>query len=192
MSNLSQFTIGSKPLRVVTYTTGSGTFTPLTPGSWCNVTVVGGGGGGGFGGAGLSISTYGEAGFGGNSGAAYSVMYQVVTTAAYAVGAAGAGGIWSTVTPAGNGAATTFGTLSAVGGQKGAAGYGAYRPDHIAGYSGASASYGSGGCGNNLLAGSAATGYGCGGGGGSSGTGGTGYNGGAGSGGLIIIEEFGT
>ena len=192
MSNLSQFSIGGKPLRVVTYTTGSGTFTPLTAGNWCNVTVVGGGGGGGYGGNGLSVGTYGEPGTGGNPGAAYSVMYQVVTTAAYAVGAAGAGGISSTGTPAGNGAATTFGTLSAVGGQRGAAAFGAYRPDHLAGTPGASASYGSGGCGNNLLAGSAATGYGCGGGGGSSGLPTGGYNGGAGSGGLIIIEEFGT
>jgi hypothetical protein len=120
------------------------------------------------------------------------VMYQVVTTAAYAIGAAGAGGIWSTGTPAGNGAATTFGTLSAVGGQRGAEAYGAYRPSHVAGTPGASASYGSGGRGSPALAGSAATGYGCGGGGGSNGLPTGGANGGAGSGGLIIIEEFGT
>ena len=45
MSSLSQFT-GAKPIRVVTYTSGTGTFTPLVSNSWCRVTVVGGGGAG--------------------------------------------------------------------------------------------------------------------------------------------------
>ena len=45
MSLLSQF-FGTKPIRVVEYTSGSGTFTPLVSNSWCRITLVGGGAGG--------------------------------------------------------------------------------------------------------------------------------------------------
>ena len=50
-------------LRVVEYTGGSGTFTPLAANSWCRVTIVGGGGGGGRG------ATNGAAAGGGGGGA---------------------------------------------------------------------------------------------------------------------------
>ena len=44
MSSLSTFFPSGKPNRITTYTSGSGTFTPLsTSTSWARVTIVGGG-----------------------------------------------------------------------------------------------------------------------------------------------------
>jgi len=87
MSNSLQFD-GSKPLRVVTYTSGTGTFTPLVANSLCRVTVVAGGAGGGRGKNGAApISP----GLGGGAGEGVQAVLRLTGAQAYSVGAGGAG-----------------------------------------------------------------------------------------------------
>lgn len=85
MSTLSQFMPGGKPKRIQTYTSGSGTYTPIAPNSWCYVRLVGGGGAGGTYYCCYSTSQAGP----GYHGYVLEQWTQVVSTAAYSVGAAG-------------------------------------------------------------------------------------------------------
>ena len=155
MSTLSQFVGGGKPKQVTTYTSGTGTYTPSAPNAWCYVTLVGAGGAG----AGRG---------GGSAGAVWQQWVLVAGPTSYAVGAANSG-------------STTFGSITAVGGN-GAGGGGAQ-------VNGQSGQFGSGGTGVDPGSGGSATGYGSG--GGSGGSSSQGYQGGNGSGGLIIIQDFG-
>lgn len=106
------FAAGGKPKRTVTYTSGTGTFTPLEANSWCRVTLVGGGSAGGAHTAQCSA---------GGSGAEHLVAWLRVTGAtAYSVGAGGpavgVGGNFSGV----DGGSSIFGRLTAAGGVGGA------------------------------------------------------------------------
>ena len=102
---------------VVTYTTGSGTWTVPTGVKSVEVLVVAGGGGGGPG--------Y-QAGGGGAGGLVYRSNFSVTpgNTISYSVGEGGAGGSSTTSTNASakgtNGSNSTFGTLTAIGGGGGA------------------------------------------------------------------------
>jgi|LakMenEpi03Aug12_release.lakeMendotaPanAssembly.Ray.scaffolds.fasta_scaffold170579_4 hypothetical protein len=109
---------GGKPRQVTVYTSGSGTYTPVSPNSWCYVTMIGGGGSGG-GGYACYSTFYG--GYGG-SGKLLEQWTKVVSTASYAVGA---GGYWYNLqNPYDNwqqvaGGTSTFNGLSAAGGGNG-------------------------------------------------------------------------
>lgn len=179
MSALSQF-FGSRPVKTTTYTSGSGTFTPLVSDSWCRVTLVGGGGGG---------SAHGGAGSG------TSVLWvRLSGPQSYAIGAGGVGGDAASSFGA-TGGTTNLGPLRQVGGNgspwnfagtggSGSSGAGlgnAGENGLNGGGRGGNSMYGSGGA----SGGNSGTGYGSGGGGIGAGTGGNG------TGGLIIIEEFG-
>lgn len=85
MSTLSQFMPGGKPRQVTTYTSGSGTYTPVAPNSWCRITLIGGGGAG-AGGYGCYGTFYG--GYG-TPGQWLQQWTKVVSTASYTVGNAG-------------------------------------------------------------------------------------------------------
>lgn len=74
-----------RPQRVITYTSGTGTFTPLVSNSWCRITLVGGGAGG------ARCSTTSGGGGGGGAGAAKIVWMRLSGAVSYAVGAAGVG-----------------------------------------------------------------------------------------------------
>ena len=102
----------SRPKRTVTYTSGTGTFTPLEADSWCRVTLVGGGGGGG---KGISGSNGGAGGAGGQT---VVTWLRVASATAYAVGAAGVGGTNGTA-----GGETSLGVVKAVGGGGGSGVY---------------------------------------------------------------------
>ena len=122
MSTLSQFT-GAKPIRVVTYTSGTGTFTPLVSNSWCRVTLVGGGGGG-VGGTIAPVGSSAAGGQGGQAGQTVTAWLRVAGSVTYSVGAGGTGGIGATVinnynSNQTNGGNTRLGTLLAQGGERG-------------------------------------------------------------------------
>lgn len=106
---LTDFGLGSKPIRTVSLTSGSGTFTPLVANSWCRVTLVGAGQGGGR----PATSTFGAGG--GASGAVGVFWVRVPTNAVYAVGAGGAGATASN-TQGSIGGATMFGAADVPGG----------------------------------------------------------------------------
>lgn len=99
MSYFSQFTGG--PSKITTYTSGSGTYTPIsTTQSWARVTVVAGGAGGG------TSGTAQNAGSGGGAGATRIVWIKLSDASyAYLVGAGGGAGA--------NGSASYFGTIVA-------------------------------------------------------------------------------
>jgi hypothetical protein len=157
-----------KPRQVTTYTSGTGTYTPSAFNAWCYVTLVGGGGGGGNTGGGP-----------GSAGAVWQQWIQVSGATSYAVGAGGGS--------AASGSSTTFGALTAQGGNPGANQMNYNGSFNLGGYTGQSSQFGGGGAGNS----GSGNGYGAGGGGGQFSGGGGGSNGGGGSGGLIIIEDFG-
>ncbi len=76
-----------KPLRVVRYTSGSGTFTPLAVNSWVRVTVVAGGGGG------ANVSPAQATGAnGGDAGCTAFAWLMLTGPVNYSVGAGGAPG----------------------------------------------------------------------------------------------------
>jgi len=208
MSKLSDFwpTGSGTPLRVVSYTTGTGTFTPLVDQSRCMVRLQAGGQGGQTG-QGLI------GGGGGQAGAFVEVFIRVpIAGLTYAVGAGSANansygsptslGAFSagpSVTRAGSTPpaggpggtsdgstyATTGGTGSSFGGPAGGAGGPANGNTQGGGGGGGSSFFGTGGSGTTGVGG-AGTGYGAG------GAGGRGASaGGAGSGGYIEIWEFG-
>lgn len=116
MSFFSQFAGG--PAKVTQYTSGSGTYTPIsTNQSWARVTVVGGGGGG-AGPINIPTNPNGAAGGGGGSTV---VQYIKLNSASYsyAVGAGGNGGAGN----AGNsGSRSYFGPVFSYGGGGGGAG----------------------------------------------------------------------
>lgn len=172
MSLFTQF-VGGKPISVTTYTSGSGNYSPSATNAWCYVTVVGGGGGGEQG-----LASMGGAG--GTAGAVWQQWIQLSGSTSYAVGAGGASST--------DGSNTTFGTITAVGGQRGGGDAVTIEKFSAAALPGESGQYGSGGRGGRdaSKAGGAGGGYGAGGGGGCLNT-----AGGAGSGGLIIIQDFG-
>ena len=184
MSNLSQFAgASSVPAKSTTYTSGSGTFTPLVASKWLYVTLVGGGGGGS---TPVAIWTNGPSG---NSGAYASYWLQVATpgttTYSYAVGAGGAGTSDYVYSVGSDGTATTFGTLTSVGGPAAAAA----SPAATNGQSNPFGSGGKQGSTYSSLHGQAGTGYGSGG-GGSASNGSIPYKSGAGAGGLLIVLEY--
>lgn len=74
------------PLRVVTYTSGAGTFTPLEANSWVRVTVVAGGGGG-------QPGSGGSGGSGGSAGGTACAWLLLTGAVSYSVGSGGAPGI---------------------------------------------------------------------------------------------------
>lgn len=122
MSTLSQFTGNAKPRQVTVYTSGSGTYTPSAPNAWCYVLLIGGGGSGG-----LGQGCYGTGyGYAGGAGLAVQVWTKVVSTASYAVGAAGywtnSGYPYYNYSQVAAGA-TTFNGLTAAAGGTGATGY---------------------------------------------------------------------
>lgn len=218
MSKLSDFwpTGSGTPLRVVSYTSGTGTFTPLVDQSRCMVRLQAGGDGG--------SNNYNAAGSpGGSAGAFVEAFIRVpIAGLSYAIGAGGAGAAAGGGHSASAGSPTTLGNLcagptvsrtgclgpsggaggaadgstyqavgfggSSFGGPPGGVGGAATAIGHTGGGGGGGSSfYGTGGTGGaGGAAGVNATGYGAGGGGGG------GYGaGGAGSGGYIEIWEFG-
>jgi hypothetical protein len=203
MSTLSQFTGTSKPLKVTTYTSGSGTFTPEYTG-WCRITLVGGGGGGG---GSVWIPASGGGGFptqgGGPGGAAGAISFywaEISGPIAYSVGTGGEGGPATGGAPPNgqsgtNGGNTTFGSFTAHGGGGGSNG-----AEGFYGTPGQSCLYGAGGqtvtveqtvapyTNNPVMNGK---GYGAGGAGGHGASQGAYTKAGDGAGGLIIIEEYG-
>jgi hypothetical protein len=182
MSTLSQFA-GSKPTRVVQYTSGTGTFTPLAPNSLCRVTLVGGGGSGG---AGPGVCQ------GGGAGGTAQVWIRFTGAQTYAVGAGGAART-ANFGSGDTGGNTSLGTLIVYGGGggssangSGAGGAGASNGAVIAATNGNASAGGSGQFGLGGATNAAGAGNGAGGGPGTSGT-----ASGAGSSGLLLIEEFG-
>jgi hypothetical protein len=180
MSTLSQFTGNAKPRQVTTYTSGSGTYTPVAANSWCRITLIGGGGCGG----GTSVcygTNYGTNGF---AGQWLQQWTKVVSTAAYTVGNAGTwfyGGTypyysWQSTNPG----ATSFNGISCAAGGNGSGyntvtAYFAYVLASVGLYN-HGASYGRGGGG-----GSASNGNGC-----------SNFSiGGNGIAGFILVEDFG-
>lgn len=183
MSSFSQFVGGGKPKKVTRYTTGSGTYTPLAPNSWCFVTMIGGGGAGAD-----AYTCYGTTySTAGAPGTWIRQWIQVGASASYAVGT---GATWNYVYreqyndyvwQLTNATASTFSTLSAAGGGNGfsignnVGGYYTYDIRRIGQYN-HGAAYGYGGVGT-----SSSNPSGCG-----------NYNiGGNGQAGVIIVEEFG-
>ena len=108
MSNSEQFG-GSRPFRITTYTSGSGTFTPAVANSWCRITLVGAGAGGR---RGATVT----AGGGGGGGHTRRVWMQVAGALTYSVGAAGAGATADN-TYGTAGGSTSLGNLVAQGGR---------------------------------------------------------------------------
>ena len=101
--NLGQIEGGSA-IRTVTYTSGTGTFTPLVANSWCRVTLVGGGSGGANGGR------------GGGGGATVVARLRIPSGSVdWAVGAGSAGAAASSSVVAAAGGITYFGRLFAEG-----------------------------------------------------------------------------
>lgn len=109
MSKYSEFFGSGKPIRVVNYTSGSGTFTPLETNSWCRVTLVGGGAGG-------CRSSSTSPGRGGGAGGMAVYFVRVAGATTYAVGAGGDGASTAN-TEGGVGGATIFGNLRVEGGR---------------------------------------------------------------------------
>lgn len=99
-----------RPLRVVTYTSGTGTFTPLAANSWCRVTLVGGGAGGRRG-----ADASGNGGGGGGGGQTVTAWIRISGSVSYAVGSGGLGATASNTWGAGGGQ-TQLGPLVAFGG----------------------------------------------------------------------------
>lgn len=172
---------GGRPLRIVDLKSGSGTFVPLTTGSWCRVTLLGAGGG-----SGSNATTNG----GGGASSASVFWIRLAGPVPYVVGA---GGVGSTTTAGSAGGASKFANVTQPGGLGGfdTGTNGVVLPAVIASGSGmpgngsgahigGSTAYGTAGA----TAGAAGTGF---------GAGGSGNNtaAAAGLGGLIIIEEFG-
>lgn len=108
MSNSEQFG-GSRPFRITTYTSGTGTFTPTVSNSWCRITLVGAGAGGR---RGATVT----AGGGGGGGHTRRVWMQVAGALTYSVGAAGAGATADN-TYGTAGGSTSLGNLVAQGGR---------------------------------------------------------------------------
>lgn len=107
-----------RPLRVTTYTSGSGTFSPLVPNSWCRVTLVGAGAGGRR----PQLGAANLPGGGGGGGAQTVTAWMLFAgPQSYAVGAAGLGATADNTygTSGGN---TVLGALIAQGGQSSAPG----------------------------------------------------------------------
>jgi hypothetical protein len=169
---------GGKPRQVTVYTSGSGTYTPVAPNSWCYVTMIGGGGPGGGG-----YTCYGTfyGGYGG-SGKLLEQWTKVVSTASYAVGA---GGYWYNLqNPYDNwqqvaGGTSTFNGLSAAGGGNG----GGVRVDGQItsavmglGYYTHGGNYGVAGWGTTVGNSNGCTSW---------------SNGGNGNGGIIVVQDFG-
>jgi len=77
-----------------------------------SATIVGGGGGGGAGGNGLNVDSYKLGGGGGGSGGTNTVVCNAVSSIAYVVGSAGAGGIESTAPTSGANGGTSTITLN--------------------------------------------------------------------------------
>ena len=105
MSVYTQFVGGAKPVRVTTYTSGSGTFTPISSNTWATVTLVGGGGGGRY-------TPSPGAGKGGKAGGMLRQWTQIAGATAYSVGAGGGN--------SSSGGNSTFGPLTGPGGVAGA------------------------------------------------------------------------
>lgn len=107
---------GGKPIRTITYLSGSGTFTPLAANSWVRVRLQAGGGGGGnadFG----SVGGPFDGANGGGGGEYLEFTLRIAGSVSYSVGLGGVGvpaGAVSASTPGGN---TTFANLVAVGGR---------------------------------------------------------------------------
>ncbi len=201
---VQNFTSGTS----ATYTTPTSPRSPL----YLKVTIIGGGGGGGAAGA----TSGGEAGGGGGGGGG-TVIHQIASPSAtytYTVGGAGAGGV-SGGAAATDGGASSFNSISAGGGVKGAPSTGINAEgaggaggaasggslDNVAGQYGAAGGFGvsavvagTGGTGGSSLRGfggtatpgAAQAGVGH----GAGGSGGTQSNGGAGTAGVIIVEEY--
>lgn len=174
---------GNKPLKTTTYTSGTGTYVPLVPGSWVRLTVVGGGAGG---------SGYNVSGVSGPGGATVVAWIRLSGPVDWAIGAGGLGGQPASAMGGGAGGTTHFGAVRAAGGPPpinvtvkgggdGVGGVVTAGGDGLANSRGGNSLYGVGGD----YPGGHATGYGAGGGGFTAGQGGNG------SGGLIIVEEFG-
>lgn len=101
---------GGKPARITTYTSGTGTFVPLsTSTSYARITIVGGGQGG-FPGNGFFGGPPSPGGAGGAGGATVIFWQKLFQNETYAVGAGGG--------PNGNGGTTRFGRMTATGGSQ--------------------------------------------------------------------------
>lgn len=118
-----RYLIGSKPNRITTITSGSGTFYPLASNILLRVTLVGGGGGGACPGA--YATYYSRSGNGGSAGATVIKELTVLNNTSgitYSVGTGGGGGAAGAAFTAGTGGGnTSFGQLLALGGEGGQA-----------------------------------------------------------------------
>jgi hypothetical protein len=200
MTRASSFLGYGIPKRVVTYTSGSGTFSALESNSWCRITLVGGGGG-------SASASGGTSGAAGGAGATAILWWRITGSYSYSVGAAGTAAPAATYRTywngnnyvdgypngeyGGTGGSTTFGDLTISGGGRGTYGYyeivppDAYWTSGSVGASGQTTiSPGASGNGRFSYYGS---GYGAGG----ATASGAGNPGNAGVSGIIIIEEFG-
>jgi len=209
------YSAGIVPINVLTFTSGSGTYTPVAGTRKIKVTVIGGGGGGGG-----AAASSGNGGGGGGSGGGTCILYIANPSGAYAY-VVGAGGIAGTTSVDGRtgGVSSFTATAYATGGggggtaSAGTKGGGVNPPGSGVGCTinsyGASGNTGSNGVASIIsgMAGSGGSSFMGGGGMGSStnggASGGTGYNygggggggtynsyGGAGAGGIVIVEEY--
>lgn len=118
MSLRSQFVNnGGKPIRTLTFLSGSGTFTPLSANSWVRVRLQAGGAAGGAGDFGV-FPTLSNSAQGGGAGEYLEFYLRIAGSVSYSVGAGGvgvpAGAVSPISTPGGD---TVFGLLTAVGGR---------------------------------------------------------------------------
>jgi hypothetical protein len=134
MKHTDIFPLGSQPLRIVEYTSGTGTFTPLVSNSWIELIMVGGGGGGGDGSDNSGGFGYG-AGHGGGAGATMRLWLKVSSTTSYVVGAGGTAGS-GVFQSGGNGSPTIFGSIFCPAGQGGNARGGGASPSGRGGLGG--------------------------------------------------------
>jgi hypothetical protein len=108
---------GGKPIRTLTYLSGSGTFTPLAANSWVRVRMQAGGGAGGSADLGSGAGPY-KGGPGGGAGEYLEFTLRIAGSVAYEVGLGGVGIAAGALTPASTpGGDTIFGFLRAVGGK---------------------------------------------------------------------------
>jgi hypothetical protein len=108
---------GGKPIRTLTFLSGSGTFTPLAANSWVRARLQAGGGAGGSAGFG-SVGGPFDGGNGGGAGEYLEFTMRVAGSVSYAVGLGGVGVPAGAVSPAPTaGGNTTFAGLVAVGGR---------------------------------------------------------------------------
>lgn len=111
MSNLTQFVVGGT-IKVTTYTSGTGTFTPTASTTFLRITMVGGGSGGSRGSASVSSGSGGAGGF------TLRATIPALGAMTYTVGAGGAGAT-ADITLGTNGSPTKLGQFGAFPGVNG-------------------------------------------------------------------------